>query len=143
MLIKIKEDIKFQNFLFCSINMKQLYLKFNDVLLIDSTYNTNKYKLPLLVFAGINEEAKTFIIGFAVLQSEKIDDVKWALENLFEYLEVHPQIICTDSCPTLKTVIRTLLPQTNHLLCGWHVSQNIKSHLSGISIENFTFCLIF
>jgi len=138
MLIKVDhKDNKFQNFIFSSSNMKLLYKKFNDIILIDSTYKTNKYKLPLLVFAGINEQAQTFVFGFGFVQSEIAKNVSWVFENLFNYLGEKPRIICSDSCLTLKKVIKDLLPETTHLLCGWHVSQNIKSHILALSISTF------
>lgn len=121
--------------------MKKLYSSFNDVLLIDSTYRSNKYKLPLLILAGINEEGRTFIFGFGVVQSEEYLNVKWVLNKLFSFLGANPKIICSDSCPTLGKVIAELLPQATHLLCGWHVAQNFKSHVKSLSIY-FTTCII-
>lgn len=76
-----------ENFVFSSENMKNLYTLFDDVVLIDSTYRTNKFNMPLLVLAGVNEESKTFMFGFALLSSEKEENVKWALEKLFTFLQ--------------------------------------------------------
>jgi len=106
---------------------------YKDVVLIDSTYRTNKYKMPLLVIAGINKFGKTFLLGFEVVSSEESKNVHWVLNTLFEFFGQQPDIVCTDSCPTLAKVIKEVIPNTLHLLCGWHVSQNIKKHLSGIS----------
>lgn len=128
-----------KNFVFVSKNMKQLYQRFYDVILVDSTYRTNKYSLPLLVFAGINENAKTFVLGFAVVRSEEAKNVSWIFEQLFTFLGVEPGIICSDSCSTLSKVIKERLPNSQHLLCAWHVSQNIKKHLSGLSTKFYYF----
>ena len=38
---------------FVSPIMKFNYSLFNDVLILDTTYNVNKYKIPLLIFTGI------------------------------------------------------------------------------------------
>lgn len=145
-LCKISEKLRFvedqpinqlENFVFSSENMRYLYMLFHDMVLIDSTYRTNKFNMPLLIIAGINEENKTFLIGFAALTSEKEENVRWALEKLFNFLLTKPKLICSDSCPTLKKVINDLLPETTHLLCGWHVEQNIAKHLKTISNEFF------
>jgi len=134
-LFEIEADSQNQlkNVVFSSPKMKELFLKFDDVLLMDTTFKTNKYNMSLLVIAGVNEEAKTFLIGFGALRNEETQNMQWVLSKLFHFLEKRPQIICTDSCPTLSKVIKELTPESTHLLCGWHVSQNIKRHLSGLS----------
>lgn len=50
---QVNDQNQLTSFLFSSETMKSLYQKYNDVVLIDSTYKTNKYKMPLLVFAAI------------------------------------------------------------------------------------------
>ena len=139
-LIKIQtSENQLRNFIFCSSNMKKLYTKFNDIILIDSTYRTNRYNLPLFVIAAIDENSKTFVVSFGIVSSEEAVNVEWMLKELFTFLEVPPTIICTDSCPTLKKVINNILPNSEHLLCAWHVSQNIKKHLIGLSIISSSF----
>ncbi len=133
-LTKKQEDgtEKLVNFVISTQNMKKLYQVFNDVVLIDSTYKTNRFRMPLLLVAGVSEESKTFLLGFAALNSEEEDNVQWALKRIFQFLQKTPTIICTDSCPTLKKVLNSVSPQSIHLLCGWHVNQNIIKHLGPI-----------
>ena len=57
-----------------------LFNKFPTVLIIDSLYKTNKYKRPLLEMVGVTSTEKTYSIGFAFLESEKEENVPWALE---------------------------------------------------------------
>ncbi|XP_058726499.1 uncharacterized protein LOC131597852 [Vicia villosa] len=58
----------------------KLFNIFSTVLMIDSTYKTNKYRVPLLEIVGVTSTEKTFSVGFAFLESEKEDNVTWALE---------------------------------------------------------------
>ena len=44
------------------------------MLIIDSTYKTNKYKLPLLEIVGVTSTEKTYSVGFAFLECEKEDN---------------------------------------------------------------------
>ncbi|HRN71440.1 MAG TPA: hypothetical protein PLS49_09775, partial [Candidatus Woesebacteria bacterium] len=76
---------------------------------------------------------RTFLLGFAVIKDETYSSVNWVFNQLFDYLGAKPTIIVSDSCKTLKKNILEVLEGTTHLLCGWHVSQNIKSHLGGLS----------
>ncbi|XP_058733875.1 protein FAR1-RELATED SEQUENCE 5-like [Vicia villosa] len=58
----------------------KLFNTFPTVPIIDSTYKTNKYRLPLLEI-GVTSTEKTFFVGFAFLKYEKEDNVIWALEK--------------------------------------------------------------
>ena len=131
--VQIDENNRLKNFVYSSEQMRELYLRFNDVLLMDTTFKTNKFKMSLLIIAGINEEGKTVLLGFAALRSEEAINMGWAYKKIIEYFGKQPVIINTDSCPTLSKIIKDTSPETTHLLCGWHVSQNIKKHISGMS----------
>jgi len=142
---KNNEEIdQLENFVVSTENMARLFNLSNDIILVDTTYKTNRFRMSLLVIAGINEDSKLFLLGFALLSSEQEDNVKWAFEHLFKHLAKKPLIICSDSCPTLNKVFASLLPETHHLLCGWHVEQNLAKHLQFISKFFFlTFFLSF
>ena len=134
---EVNEQSQLTSFLFASDVMKNLYIKYNDVILVDSTYKTNKYKMPLLIFAGINNFNKTFLVGFAVIKDETYASVSWVFSKLFDYFGFKPKIIVSDSCSTLRKTISEEMNDTTHLICGWHVAQNIKSHLSPLRKSYF------
>ncbi|PNY09063.1 FAR1-related protein [Trifolium pratense] len=47
----------------------------------DSTYKTNKYRLPLLEFVGSICTGKTYAVAFAFLTSKKEDNFVWVTER--------------------------------------------------------------
>lgn len=49
----------------------KLFNTFINVLIIDSTYKTNVYKLPLLEIVGVTSTEKTYYVGFVFLESKK------------------------------------------------------------------------
>ena len=49
---------------------------------LDCTYKTNKYSMPLLNFVGVDACQWSFCIPFAFLNSETEEDYFWALEQL-------------------------------------------------------------
>ena len=55
----------------------KLFNTFPTVLIIDSTYKTNKYKLPLLEIVGVTLTEKMYSVGFAFLEREKEDNFQW------------------------------------------------------------------
>jgi len=52
----------------------------NLVFLIDSTYKTNRYRLPLLDIVGVTSTEMTFSAAFAYLEGERLNNVVWALQ---------------------------------------------------------------
>jgi hypothetical protein len=51
------------------------YLKsYPDILILDCTYKTNKYKIPLLDIVGIDACQRSFCIAFAFLGGEEEKD---------------------------------------------------------------------
>ena len=77
-------------------NSIKLFNMFSTVLVLDSTYKTNKYHLPLLEFVGNTSTKKTFSIAFAYMMSERQDNVNWALERCREMLhskDLYPKVV--------------------------------------------------
>ncbi|GJS95131.1 FAR1-related sequence 5-like protein [Tanacetum coccineum] len=52
------------------------------VLIIDDMYKTNLYKMPFVQIVGVTSIGKTFCIAFVFISEEKMDNYKWALEQL-------------------------------------------------------------
>jgi len=72
---------------------------YNLVFLIDSTYKTNRYMLPLLDFVGVTPIGMTFSVGFAYLEGERLNNTVWTLEwfrGLFLRCDTLPGVIVTD-----------------------------------------------
>ena len=119
--------------LFFSRPSAQLFLKqFWNVIVMDCTYKTNRYKMPLLVITGVTNLNTTFYVAFCFLRAEDSDDYCWALEQLRELL-LHvgvpdPGCILTDRETKCISQIRTVFPDTRHLLCIWHINKNVTAN---------------
>ncbi|PIA60745.1 hypothetical protein AQUCO_00300332v1 [Aquilegia coerulea] len=103
---------------------------FPEVLLMDCTYKTNCFNLPLLEIVGFTSTMKTFAIAFGFLQAEKVDNFIWALEKLTEILEGKAEyvgVIVTDRDLALMKAISMVFPKATHLLCRFHIMRNVES----------------
>ncbi|XP_025692559.1 protein FAR1-RELATED SEQUENCE 5-like [Arachis hypogaea] len=101
------------------------YQLFGDVLAFDSTYRSNKYKKPLVVFSGSNHHKQTTILGFALLEDEEVRSYKWLLLNLVDVMgEKTPCIVVTDADKVMRTAIAEVFAAARHRLCGWHLEKN-------------------
>lgn len=98
------------------------------VLIMDSTYKTNKYRLPLFEIVGVTSTGLTFNVAFAYMDSERQDNFWWALEKLKELFFSNtsfPQVIVTDRELALMNAIKVVFPSSTNLLCQLHINKNV------------------
>ena len=67
---KVNDDGELEGLFFCHALSINLLKSYHYVLLLDCTYKTNKYKMPLLHIAGITGANKTFSLAFCFIAQE-------------------------------------------------------------------------
>ncbi|XP_038680255.1 protein FAR1-RELATED SEQUENCE 4-like [Tripterygium wilfordii] len=89
------------------------------VLLMDSTYKTNRFRMPLFEIVGVTSTEKTFSVAFVLLQSENEDNYTWALSCLRSMIDqcLLPRVILTDRELALMKAIACVFPEATALLC--------------------------
>jgi hypothetical protein len=108
--------------------------RYNRVFVLDCTYRTNRYGMPLLHIIGVSPSNTTFSIAFCFMQNEQEESYQWALSTFFSWLEspifqFQPPVICTDRDLALLGVLRDDFADYPHLLCLWHINKNITAKL--------------
>ncbi|XP_073225719.1 protein FAR-RED ELONGATED HYPOCOTYL 3-like [Cicer arietinum] len=101
---------------------------FHFVLICDSTYKTNRYRLPLLEIVGVTSTSLTFSVGFAYLEKERQDNFIWAFEKvrmLFKSESLISKVIVTDRDLAMMNAISVVFPTSIHLLCRFHIEKNV------------------
>ncbi|XP_077214390.1 protein FAR1-RELATED SEQUENCE 5-like [Tasmannia lanceolata] len=102
---------------------------YSNVFVMDCTYKTNKYKMPLLDIVGVTSFNSSFYSCFAFLQKEEREDYVWALTMFNDMLDnvSRPTVIVTDRELALMGAIKIVFPGAMNLLCVWHIEKNILS----------------
>ncbi|KAI5436541.1 hypothetical protein KIW84_022873 [Lathyrus oleraceus] len=98
------------------------------VLVMDSTYKTNKYRQPLFEIVGMKSTELTFAVAFAYMESEQTENFCWVLEKLKELFvkkDMCPQVILTDRDLALMKAIEIMFPRSINLLCRFHINKNV------------------
>jgi len=111
------------------------------LVLYDTTHGTNSYNMKLGCFTGINGEGKTILLGVSLLRFEDGPSFAWAFRRFAESMELggddedgedekswHPDVLFTDSDPSMAAAAATVWAKSHHLLCSYHISQNLKVH---------------
>ena len=109
-----------------------MYREWPECLIIDATYKTNRYGMPLIDIMGVSTLSMSYYFGFAFIANEKDNDYLWLvkmLQRTFDELNLpYPQVICTDRELALIKAIGKVFPDTNHTLCVWHINKNVTAH---------------
>ncbi|XP_028067641.1 uncharacterized protein LOC114270370 [Camellia sinensis] len=92
------------------------------VLIMDCTYKTNRYLLPLLEIVGITSTHMTFSVAIAYLQTKRVDNYAWALQTLRDLMDdsVLPEVIVTDKELALMNAIDNTFSNARHLVESAH-----------------------
>jgi hypothetical protein len=103
-----------------------------DILLLDCTYKTNKFDMPLLNILGVDNMGYSFSVGFCFLDQEveeNYDEAIRHLRSLFNH-GIWPSVIATDCEAALITAIDRHFPaiRTKRVLCYWHISKCILTN---------------
>lgn len=106
------------------------YLKsYPDLVILDCTYKTNKYRMPLLDIVGVDACQRSFCIAFAFLSGEEEGDYIWALERLRSMYElcgaILPSVILIDRCLACMNAVARCFPIAVSLLCRWHANKAV------------------
>ncbi|KAL5147409.1 hypothetical protein HKD37_06G017102 [Glycine soja] len=78
---RLKDEVVVRDLFWCHPDAVKLCNACHLVFFIDSTYKTNRYKLPLLDFVGETPTGMTFSAGFVYLEGERVNNIVWALER--------------------------------------------------------------
>ncbi|XP_074315243.1 protein FAR1-RELATED SEQUENCE 5-like [Silene latifolia] len=107
----------------------KMFRSYYYVVLIDSTYKTNLYRLQLVEMVGVTSVGKSFVIAYALVTHESEDGYRWVLQKLKALLNdaVQPNVIVTDCEQGLLNAIPTVFPDSSHLLCLWHIYSNVET----------------
>jgi hypothetical protein len=111
---------------FASPHSLAMFKRYPEVLILDCTYKTNRFKFPLLNMVAVNELGQTFYVAFTFLRSESENDFRWALGKLRTHI-THPlNVVGIDRDLALMNAVRGVFPSSTILLCQWHVNKAVK-----------------
>ncbi len=106
---------------FSRSSCRDMLTRNSEVLIMDCTYKTNCYKMPLLVITGVTALNTSFFVGFCFMAAEKTANYVWVLKQLkLLYTELDlpdPAVILTDCERGLINALRSVFRESSHLLC--------------------------
>lgn len=124
-LYTLNEQDRVERCLFFSVEGTNLLQLYPSTVVLDCTYKTNRFNLPLLNLVGVTATNSSFIIGQGFLSFEKNEDFIWVLNHLktlYEELDLGlPISISTDKDAACIKALGEVFPTVAWHLCVWHI----------------------
>lgn len=142
--IDLDHEKRMRNVLWVDSISRHDYCNFYDVVLIDSSYVRNKYKVPFVPIFGVNHHFQLMLLGCALIGEETTSTFVWLMRTWLRAMGGQiPKVIITDEGKSLEEAITEVFPDTRHCFCLWHVLRKIPENLSHIVNRSENFMLKF
>lgn len=93
------------------------YDYFGDTITFDTTYRTNRYRVPIAPFTGINHHGQPVLFGCALLLNESESSFAWLFQTWLSAMSNHlPSSITTDQDRVIRSAVEHVFPGTCHRL---------------------------
>jgi len=81
---KVDDDNRLMSLFWCDTQSRMDYQSFGDVVIFDSTYWMNRYKMPLVPFVGLNHHRNITVFGCGIICDERVDSYVWVLQTFLK-----------------------------------------------------------
>ncbi|KAK3755969.1 hypothetical protein QZH41_016829, partial [Actinostola sp. cb2023] len=124
--VKVTKPITSQKLLFVhqtSWQQRLLSMYGNNICLLDATYKTTRYSLPLF-FLAVKTNVDYQVVASFIIQNESTDSIKEALGILKQWNPVwNPPFFMTDFSEEEITAVEETFPDCTVYLCDFHREQ--------------------
>ncbi|GAB4835180.1 hypothetical protein Ancab_039504 [Ancistrocladus abbreviatus] len=132
--VDLNEEHQLRNLFWIDAKGIDDYTNFGDVVSFETTYFTNKYKIPLVLFIGVNHHIQPTLLGCALIADDTAHTLAWLIKTwLLAVGGQPPRVVLTDQSNDLKAAIAAVLPNTLHFLGLWYVIGMIPRRLEHLS----------
>ena len=75
---------------------------------------------------------RIIILAKSLLSNETESAFDWVFREFLKAFHTPPKVLFTDGDPAMAAAIRNALPNTFHLLCTYHLSKNLYTHIKPV-----------
>ncbi|EYU43087.1 hypothetical protein ABFS82_08G112600 [Erythranthe guttata] len=118
------------------------YTYFGDTVRVDTSYRTDRSKIPFITFTGVNHHAHPVLFGCALLLNESDSTFVWLLQTWLQSMSGRtPVSITIDPDRLIQMAVAQVLPQTRNRFCRWSIFRQTMEKLTNVYQANPTFDL--
>ncbi|KAI5333459.1 hypothetical protein L3X38_023590 [Prunus dulcis] len=137
---KYSKEILRKEFVCCKqdATSRRAYGFYGDVVVLDTTFNTNRYGLPFAPMLGVNNHGQTIVLACAFLSKETTESFIWMFEEFKKAMPgVEPKMIITYQDAAMARAIFEVFPTTFPRLCIWHITTKFSDKLPRTTYEEY------
>ncbi|KAL2934158.1 Protein FAR1-RELATED SEQUENCE 5 [Bienertia sinuspersici] len=112
------------------------YGYFGDTVSFDTTFRSNRYRLPFVPFTGVNHHGHPVLFGCAFLINESESSFVWLFNTWLDAMSrKRPLSITTDYDDTIRSAVMQVFPDARHRFCKWHMFKKCQEKLSHVLLQ--------
>ncbi|KAK4783516.1 hypothetical protein SAY86_007890 [Trapa natans] len=128
--VQSDEDQSTGNVFWADSRARLNYTYFGDTVTFDTTYRSNRYRLPFAPFTGVNHHGQPVLFGCAFLINETEASFAWLFNKWLMAMSGRPPAsITTDNDPVIGSAIAQVFPEARHRFCKWHIFKQCQEKL--------------
>ncbi|XP_051135354.1 protein FAR1-RELATED SEQUENCE 9 [Andrographis paniculata] len=128
------------NFFWADAISRANYSHFGDSVRVDTSYRTNRSKIPFVIFTGINHHAQPVLFGCALLLNESENTFIWLLQTWLRAMSGHgPVSITSDPDRLIQMAVAQVFPDSRNRFCRWSIFRQTQEKLANVYQENPAF----
>ncbi|EOY15866.1 Far1-related sequence 5 isoform 1 [Theobroma cacao] len=128
------------NIFWADAHSRMNYNHFGDTVAFDTTYRTNRYRVPFAPFTGWNHHGQPVLFGCALLLNESESSFVWLFQTWLAAMSGrHPISITTDQDRIIRAAVAQVFQGTRHRFCKWNVFREAQEKLSDVYHSHPTF----
>ncbi|KAF5450049.1 hypothetical protein F2P56_030430 [Juglans regia] len=125
-LMDLDDDGRLKNVFWADPRSRVAYQYFGDVVTFDTTYLTNRYRMPFALFVGVNHHGQSILLGAGLISREDTETFTWLFQTWSQCMDgIAPKAIIIDQNIAMKNVITIIFPETRHRLCMLHILKKV------------------
>lgn len=135
--VQADDDHSRGNVFWADSKARMNYTYFGDTVTFDTTFRSNKYRLPFAPFTGVNHHGQPILFGCAFLFNESEGSFEWLFNTWLAAMWGKPPVsITTDHDATIRSAIMKVFPDTRHRFCKWHIFKKCQEKLSHVLLQH-------
>ncbi|XP_073296359.1 protein FAR-RED ELONGATED HYPOCOTYL 3-like isoform X2 [Primulina huaijiensis] len=138
--VDVGEDQHLKSMLWVDAKSRHDYIYFSDVVSFDTSYIRSKYKMPLILFIGVNQYYQFMLLGCALISDETAATFTWVMQTWLKAMGGQvPKIMITGQDKVLKSVVSEIFASSLHVFCLWNIMGKVSETLSHVIKQNENF----
>ncbi|XP_051135156.1 protein FAR1-RELATED SEQUENCE 4 [Andrographis paniculata] len=133
--LDFNEEHRLRNIFWVDSKGVEDFTYFSDVVSFDTTYFANKYRIPLVLFIGVNHHIQPTLLGCGLIADDTVYTFIWLFQSWCLAMGGRsPNVLLTDQSDTIKAAVQLVCSDTRHYIHLWNILEKIPRQLGYLSI---------